>query len=228
MRKAAAALFIVLALCAVWLTSETVMLIRTVPVLLQREVQLTRDQLDGHLLSGETQLFAKLDELLDQTAKLRIDANAQLTAFNTQVSTTSSQLDSRLAEAQLMLAKDLDEYRETLVELNSTWTARADEGLRQTGELQARALEREPMIYSRYLAVTGEAMRTLDAARRTAEVAAEAAPRVVRSTEEIAAASALATQNTAELTKNLAVLTTPKPWWARLLGAVSAVKVLVP
>jgi len=46
-------------------------------------------------------------------------------------------------------------------------------------ELQQRALEREPMIYSRFLATTGELNRTLDATRRAAEEGAKAAPQIV-------------------------------------------------
>ena len=219
---------IVICVCISLLTATIIVAVLSIaatidiiPMLLHTEIQDARMAVIGEIADLRAQAAAHVGELTEQVALARQD-------LNTNTKKIVEVLDARVTDTNSILDKQLADYRVSLEEANAAYVSRLDIALQQTGEIQTRLLEREPLVYSRFLATTGEAMRTMDAIRRVSETAAEAAPRVVKSTEEIAAASALATQNTAALMGNLNTLTKPKPWWQKAFGAVTVLKVLLP
>lgn len=88
-------------------------------------------------------------------------------------------------------------------------------------DITSKLSTQEPLIYSRYLAITGETMRTLDAFRRMSEEAAKAAPELTSDAKEI-------TSNVNDITANVKSYTKPKGFFSSILpaaitGAVRAI-----
>lgn len=192
-----------LAGCAIFLTLEFSSLMRSIPQTIAREADLTRNQLETHWTTTEAQLFAEIAKLTDQVVLARQDLASQARIVTQTV-------DLRLAETNAILDRAAADYARLADNATVEALRRADDALGQSGELQARFLEREPMIYSRFLAVTGETMRTMDAWRRMSEEAAKAAPAIAASTIEVSKSAVKTSENVANITTDIREFTKPK------------------
>lgn len=160
-----------------------------------REIALTREASDARLKDVVRQL-SKTNETLD-------GATRNLVAV----------VDER--------SKALDRAADSFDLLARSSSANMDQLRSDVDEVKDRLLEREPMVYSRILATTGEAMKALDATRLTMNEVAKAAPdtaEAVRSTS----------QSVEAIADHVEKLTRPTSWWKSVLmiasgGALKAV-----
>ena len=209
----AGAVLLLVSAVAVWRVSDAVV-ITTRQV--AGEIRQTRDDLHAVVLQAKRDLIEQIDlarrDANGQLNRTRTDLNAQLdqtrTALVTELENVTTKADQRLGEVSAS-TKTLTEQ-----------TGQVAEDFHLVVE---RGLEREPMVYSRFLATTGELNRTLDAGRRMAEETAKATPELEASAQVIASNSATITANVVEMTR-------PKSWWRMLLPAIggAAAKLLVP
>lgn len=198
---------IVLSFCAIVLTMEIATFLEDVPKTVHAEAELTRAMLNDHVHSIHADILARIDAGA-------ASANKQLTETRELLDKRTEELikitDARLAETNSILDSSAARYESVALKVDDDAMARADEALRQSGEVQARFLEREPLLYSRYLAITGESMRTLDAWRRMSEEAAKAAPEVSQSFVEISKSAVDTSKNVSDITSDVREFTKPK------------------
>lgn len=126
----------------------------------------------------------------------RVDSSTIL--FDARIAEITRTIDARLADASNKIDGRLGETNAQLVNVTSRW------------------LEREPLVYSRFLATTGELNRTLDATRRASEAFAEEAPQISHSIVKIA-------DDVSQVTGYAAGFTKPKPFWRRAVDTMIGV-----
>lgn len=222
MVKACLSLFLVtLTVCTVIITVQTSYLLSSVPVLIATEGNATRNLVDTNLNLLRTDAVAILTETNKNLDSQLTELRANLTSS---VDNAVRLSDAQLAEINTTLAEQSTALNETLKVATTDLDTNTKTALAQVQVLEDRLLEREPMIYSRYLAITGETMRTLDAWRRMSEEAAKAAPEVVGSVKDISKSAVTVSENVGTITGNVAVLTKPKKWYHYLLQIPGAVK----
>lgn len=187
--------------------------LRETPKVIDTRLKKIQEDLNIHLIllrsDLNTQVSATREDLnnqLDVTRTdlmVRLDASAE--ALNARLNDTNYVLNTRLADLTATVGP-------ATAGAISEVSMNVDRVTRDLHEVQVRLLEREPMIYSRILATSGEVMKTLDAGRLVANEIAKAAP-------EVAASAVTTSANVAEITHNITEYTKPKAWWKTLLPA---------
>lgn len=179
MYLAAAFFLVVLTACVLKITvavENTLSYVNTVPDIVQTSLTDTRrdlnNQLTGFREDIDWQLLGTRRDLNTQISGIRQSLDSNLNA-------TVGKLDTRTGELVRMLDRRTGELTATVGLGTLAINAHLD-------VIQDTILKDEPMLFSRYLATTGELNRTLDATRRFAEAWAKAAPELSQQTLKIA------------------------------------------
>lgn len=167
-----------------------------IPTVLHEEAKSTREALVEQIALTRTSLNDQLDKLRSnvdaQLTQTRQDLNAQVTIARKDAIEQLNTTNAVLYDAEASLLEQTAPSVEALTE-----------NLIQSSLLLERVNAQEPMIYSRYLATTGELNKTLDALRLTANAVAAAAPEITENATKI-------TGNVANITDDVHQFTKPK------------------
>lgn len=139
--------------------------IRETRVALLEEVRQTRQEASRQISEAQQRVIAELDRTRRDVLR---HTDRPLREVTANLDKAEHDLDGQLSRTNESLARLVDGslgHAETLVA--------------NTTEIKDHMLEREPMVYSRFLATTGEMNRTLDASRRAGEELAAATPKLL-------------------------------------------------
>lgn len=202
--KPVAVFLLAAALAALALAGAIVYLAYRVPVMLEKEIRATRGDLREQI--QETRQMTLEEIARTRTAVLALTDKhlGQIEAdLNFKLDQTEIDLNARLNDTNAVLNHALAEYDKTAVGTVSAAFDRIDLVAFNVAGLADKLNTQEPMIYSRYLATTGELNKTLDVGRRVSEEIAKAAPALTD--------SAVATSNNVALISgDVRVYTRPK------------------
>ncbi len=130
--------------------------------------------------------------LMDEIRKV---GDAYVKVAEETVATEKALVKETQATSKKLLAT-ADKLRSDTTKQLSALQTSVDAVVADEHEVQERLLSREPMVYSRFLAVSGEAMKVEDAIRLSANSVADAMPKLtdsaVKSTENVEAIVATA------------------------------------
>lgn len=135
----------------------------------------TRSAISGQIFDARKDITKLADKHL---TSIEADLNYKLDQ-------TEADLNTRLNDTNKVLNNALYEYNETAIAAISAGLDRVDPVVIETATLLDKANEQEPMVYSRFLATTGELNKTLDATRRMGNSIAEGTPQLVQNTTEL-------------------------------------------
>jgi hypothetical protein len=186
-----------------------------------RESGVLQAMLANALLVADARLASVQDALRGEIQGARRDLRAEvararrdaLEAAGSAQSAIVETVDDRLAQALDVADRRLGEASEHLGEM----TRPAGEALGRVNQ-QFLTCEGNPgCLQSRWLALSGESIRTMDSFRRIAKVAEEEAPATGQAVREGAQALSSMAQDGAKVT---AKLTGPRRWYAKLWDAL--------
>lgn len=210
------------AIAALAVAGAVVYLAREIPVIIERQLTETRDSLTDQVAETRSVASSEIQATRAQLLALTDRHLGQIEAdLNFKLDQTEIDLNARINDTNAVLNHAFEEYDKTAIGTVSAAFDRIDLVAFNVAGLAEKFNTQEPMVYSRYLALTGEGMRTLDAGRRVSEEIAKAAPALTQS-------AVTTSDNVAQITGDVRVYTKPRGFVKGTLlpAAISAARLI--
>lgn len=173
------------------------------PVVATQGMRAIQDDVSFQLAAAVLELRSTRKGIDAQLAAVRGDLN-----WNTQGAILLA--NARLADTNDILNSALAAYEEDALLIAGHALRQTQQVVDQGQTLTNIIVDTEPMYRSRYLAVSGELMKTLDATRRMANEGARVAPELAQNMNQTVA-------NVATITADVHNYTKPESWWRMIM-----------